>query len=252
MQSLDSQPNPATLNSNLTSARNCRSLHTKGTVSSSAKDGNASNSTLDEFRANEERIEREYEEQQQKLNEQQKGEKEKQKQSTNGNDEDHEKIQLIRTRILDAALPFVNKHGWSREAIVCGAESINYPSVVHGMFPNGNIELIHHFYTKCNRALIDLLQEQLKENEKNNGNGTHHVNPVEFSTNAIRQRLQMIVPYADTWPQAMAIMTLPKNAPTSLAQLLTLVDDICYLAGDRSVDVSAKSLIQLFFFSYQF
>lgn len=47
----------------------------------------------------------------------------------------------------------------------------------------------------------------------------------------------MIVPYKPKWPQAIAIMSLPPNVPTTLANLLTLVDDICYYAGDRSVDV---------------
>jgi rpsU-divergently transcribed protein len=48
----------------------------------------------------------------------------------------------------------------------------------------------------------------------------------------------MIIPYISKWPQALAIMTLPANVPPALANLLTLVDDICYYAGDRSVDVS--------------
>lgn len=44
--------------------------------------------------------------------------------------------------------------------------------------------------------------------------------------------------FRSTWPKAMAIQTLPNNVPNSLATLLSLVDDICYHTGDRSVDVS--------------
>lgn len=54
---------------------------------------------------------------------------------------------------------------------------------------------------------------------------------------AVETRLRMIVPYLSRWPQAIAIMSLPPNAPHTLASVLTLVDDICYYAGDRSVDV---------------
>lgn len=36
----------------------------------------------------------------------------------------------------------------------------------------------------------------------------------------------------------MAIQALPNNVPNCLATLLSLVDDICYHTGDRSVDVS--------------
>ena len=54
----------------------------------------------------------------------------------------------------------------------------------------------------------------------------------------------MITPYISKWPQALAIMTLPANVPPALANLLTLVDDICYYAGDRSVDVSYDTAIR--------
>ena len=53
----------------------------------------------------------------------------------------------------------------------------------------------------------------------------------------------MIQPYLSFWPQALAAMSLPPNGPKSIANLLTLVDDICYHAGDRSVDVSITRVI---------
>jgi rpsU-divergently transcribed protein len=62
--------------------------------------------------------------------------------------------------------------------------------------------------------------------------------PAEFIRGAVEKRLRMIMPYINKWPQALGIMSLPPNAPSALANLLTLVDDICYYAGDRSVDVS--------------
>lgn len=201
---------------------------------------------IDEFRANEEKIEREYEEKSRQ-------EEEKKKSTENdGSPEDQEKIQQIRNRILDASLQFVSKHGWTREAIAQGANSINYPSVAHGMFPNGGIELIHHFYAKCNRELIEKLHQEINKcgDEKLvAGDGTKIVsNPKEFAAKAIKMRLEMIAPYIDTWPQALGIMSLPQNVPTSLAQLLTLIDDICYCAGDRSVDVS--NLFSRYFFLF--
>lgn len=71
---------------------------------------------------------------------------------------------------------------------------------------------------------------------------------------AVETRLRMIEPYLSHWPQALAIMTLPPNVPTSLANLLTLVDDIWYYAGDRSVDVSISynSVFFIFNLSCQF
>lgn len=62
--------------------------------------------------------------------------------------------------------------------------------------------------------------------------------PGEFVEKAVQERLRMIIPYKSKWPQALGIMSLPPNVPNALAALLTMVDDICYYAGDRSVDVS--------------
>lgn len=189
--------------------------------------------TLDEFRAEEERIEREA--QQQQSNETSNDEN-----GTNMDAENQEKVQQIRNQILDASLQFVNKHGWSVESIQCGAESINYPGVAHGLFPNGAIELIQHFYSKCNRELIEHLQKELSStgiDSDGKPKPAEVPNPRNFTIKAIRMRLEMIAPYKDNWPQALGLMAIPPNVPKSLAQLLTLVDDICYCAGDRSVDI---------------
>jgi hypothetical protein len=35
----------------------------------------------------------------------------------------------------------------------------------------------------------------------------------------------------------MALLSKPSNAPRALSNLMTLVDAICYHAGDRSIDV---------------
>lgn len=64
------------------------------------------------------------------------------------------------------------------------------------------------------------------------------MSPGDFTEKAIQARLKMLIPYIHKWPQAIAIMSLPPNVPNALAALLAMVDDICYYAGDRSVDVS--------------
>lgn len=117
-----------------------------------------------------------------------------------------------------------------------GAESVGYPGVIHGMFPNGGADLVQHFYSTCNRKLNGQLKSEslaIKEDSQK-----LKISPEIYVRNALETRLRMLVPYKKTWPQAMGLMALPPNVPTSLANLLTLVDDICYYAGDRSVDVS--------------
>lgn len=147
--------------------------------------------------------------------------------------EDDQSI-AIRNRILNASLTFVEgtgNLGWTRQALVKGAESIGYPSVTHGVFSRGGIELINYFYLKCNQNLMSMIEMQMKSSEVEK-------DPKDFVRWALQQRLSMNIPYIRSWPQALGIMTLPQNVPTSLANLLTLVDDVCYFTGDRSVDVS--------------
>lgn len=117
-----------------------------------------------------------------------------------------------------------------------GAESIGYPGVIHGLFPNGGAALVQYFYSSCNRKLNEILRKE--ELAIQDDPSRPRRTPEQQVRDAVETRLRMLTPYAKTWPQAIAIMTLPPNVPTALANLLTLVDDICYYAGDRSVDVS--------------
>ncbi|KAJ6641395.1 Ubiquinone biosynthesis protein COQ9, mitochondrial [Pseudolycoriella hygida] len=170
--------------------------------------------SIDDFRAREEQREEEF--------------SNTSSSSSSSEDKNDERIQEIRSKIMEAALPFVPNHGWSRQTISKGAQSIGYPGIVHGMFPNGGIELVHYYYSQCNRQLIEQLKNELESNK--------NYHPTEFVRKAVQWRLQMIEPYSSQWPKALGLMSLPQNAPKSLAHLLTLIDDICYYAGDRSVD----------------
>ncbi|XP_011863444.1 PREDICTED: ubiquinone biosynthesis protein COQ9, mitochondrial [Vollenhovia emeryi] len=149
-------------------------------------------------------------------------------------DEEYEKN--IKIKILNASLQFVPDMGWSKQAISAGAESIGYPGVIHGLFPNGSAALVFYFYSMCNRDLNQILEKEALAIEANPSNPRK--TPEQHVCDAVETRLRMVVPYKKTWPQAMAIMSLQPNVLTALANLLTLVDDICYYAGDKSVDIN--------------
>jgi len=136
----------------------------------------------------------------------------------------------IRNKILEASLPFVTKLGWSKNAIIAGAEAIGYPGVTHGMFSRGGGDLVYYFQRTSNEKLVEYLK-QVQQKQ-----ATESLAGRQIVEQAVQERLQMIVPYLSRWPQAIAIMSLPQNVSKSLATLLTMVDDICYYAGDRSVD----------------
>nr|CAD7596543.1 unnamed protein product [Timema genevievae] len=154
--------------------------------------------------------------------------------SDSSSDESGNEYELnIKENILTASLPFVQNFGWTKNALSAGAESIGYAGVAHGMFPREGAELVLFFCTSCNKKLA----EQMKQQTENAGTGPNiHLKPSVFIQDAVEARLRMITPYIDKWPQALGIQALPPNVPASLANLLTLVDDICYYAGDRSID----------------
>lgn len=179
--------------------------------------------SLDDFRAREEAREAEFEKQN-------RAEEAQNETKESPVDEEQEKVDRMRQEILRAALEFAPSVGWTREAITKGAESIGYPGVVHGMFPDGGVELIQYFYSDCNARLVEWLQKETEGVEK-------VPNPSQFVCRAIETRLRMLQPFLSTWPQAIGILSLPQNAPKALSNLLTLADDICYYSGDRAVNV---------------
>ncbi|CAG8616165.1 1489_t:CDS:2, partial [Scutellospora calospora] len=64
---------------------------------------------------------------------------------------------LIRSEILRASLSFVPKYGWSIESLSHGANSLGYPSVSHGLFPRGGIELIDWFLEDSRGKMVNEL-----------------------------------------------------------------------------------------------
>ncbi|CAO3569931.1 unnamed protein product [Mortierella alpina] len=129
--------------------------------------------------------------------------------------------------ILRTALTFVPEHGWSTASIAKAAESMGYPSIIHGMFPKGGADLIDYFLNDClNRLPLELegRMEGLSVKEK-----------IRLAT---LTRLAMNAPYLDRWPEALAIMGQPSNVPMSLNHLAKIVDEIWHLAGDKSADMN--------------
>ncbi|XP_077567991.1 ubiquinone biosynthesis protein COQ9, mitochondrial isoform X2 [Stigmatopora nigra] len=141
----------------------------------------------------------------------------------------------LKAQVFNAALEFVPHHGWSMEAIAAGAERLGLSSASTGMFHNGAGDLVLYFITQCNSQLAETLTEEQKQGQLGQSapNDT-----VKFLRGAVKTRLRMIIPYIDTWPQAISILILPNHIPKSVKLLSTLVDDIWYYAGDRSIDMS--------------
>ncbi|KAF9909111.1 Ubiquinone biosynthesis protein coq9, mitochondrial [Linnemannia zychae] len=129
--------------------------------------------------------------------------------------------------ILKKALTFVPEHGWTTVSIAKAAESMGYPSIIHGMFPKGGADLIDYYLQDCLERLPLELEGRME------GLGTQE--KIKLGT---LTRLGMIAPYIDRWPEALAIMGQPSNVAMSLNHLAKIVDEIWHLAGDKSADMN--------------
>ncbi|NXF96962.1 COQ9 protein, partial [Eubucco bourcierii] len=147
--------------------------------------------------------------------------------------EDYESEEQLQHRILTAALDFVPEHGWSAEAIAEGAKTLGLSVAAAGMFHSDGSELVLHFVSQCNTKLCELLKQEQKKVQL----GEEEKKPTDqFLRDAVEARLRMLIPYIEKWPQALSILLLPHNIPSSLNLLTSMIDDILHYAGDQATD----------------
>ena len=133
-----------------------------------------------------------------------------------------------RESILCKALTLVPVSGWTAESLLHACDELGLSRAAAGMFPRGAVELVEFFQQDCNRKLSERLSLL----------GFKDVPLRERLKQAIQMRLEMIVPYKETWAKAIALQALPPNAPHCLWHGATLMDEIWHHAGDKSSDVS--------------
>jgi ubiquinone biosynthesis protein COQ9 len=72
---------------------------------------------------------------------------------------------MAQKKLLEATLPFVATYGWTTESISLGAQTLGYPSIAHGLFPNGPADLIDHFLEDCRLRLEKEMQFKRESGE---------------------------------------------------------------------------------------
>lgn len=138
--------------------------------------------------------------------------------------------ETLKTLLLDTAVKHVKDCGWSNAAIQAAAQELGLSPMFAGIVTKGETALVEHFITQCNANLVQQLTD-LGEEYKAQGM-TNRI------SQAVRMRLEMLVPYIDSWPQALAILARPNNASTALRLMHEIVDSIWIAAGDKSHDLS--------------
>jgi len=126
--------------------------------------------------------------------------------------------------ILTSALQHVPEVGWSLEALRRGAIENGYPPTAHGAFPHGAASLVEEHIIRCNDELCLELDSAPLDS----------LRTPDRIRYAVETRLRMHVRFIDQWPQAVALLAEPQNAPRALKLLALMVDDIWQYCGDTT------------------
>ncbi|XP_057309198.1 ubiquinone biosynthesis protein COQ9-B, mitochondrial-like [Hydractinia symbiolongicarpus] len=153
--------------------------------------------------------------------------------SEDGNDDfEYANDDDIAAQILSVALEYVPTYGWSDRAIEEAVKSLDLSPSSAGIFKRGGVDLVLHFIEECNNAL----SEHMSENSRSANNNI--VSTSDFIEEAVKMRLKMIIPYIDTWPQALTLLASPIAVADCLENGANMVDEIWYHAGDVSTDMN--------------
>jgi len=140
----------------------------------------------------------------------------------------------IRADILGTALDYVPQHGWTMESIQQAIGHLEVDSsTTSNMFKHGGLDLLLFFIEEANNSLIEYLAKQSKEKKP-----TTEEERAVFIEDAMKRRLQLIIPYIDTWPQALTLMASPQAAREVFENGANLMDEIWYHAGDMDTDIT--------------
>lgn len=131
-------------------------------------------------------------------------------------------------KILAAAYQHVPRLGFTREALVAGAQNTGYLEASTLLFPRGSYDLIHYHLVTERLALKDRVQFPPQSK----------IGLTEKVKKLVIARLWANKDIIQHWQDALGQMSLLENIPASLAELGNLADEIWYLAGDQTVDFS--------------
>ncbi|WP_225889853.1 COQ9 family protein [Indioceanicola profundi] len=132
-----------------------------------------------------------------------------------------------RDAILLAMLPDVAFDGWTRAAMLRGAEMAGMErEAALASFPGGPAEVVDHFSNWADREMLSRLDPQdlaaMKVRDR--------------ITLAVRTRLEVLAPYKEAVRRTIALLALPQNAGIGPRILYRTVDAMWFAAGDTSTD----------------
>jgi len=137
------------------------------------------------------------------------------------------RLQAQREALVEAALEHVPFDGWTKQALLAGAEDLDLaPGEVDRLLPDGIRQAIKTYVELTDRKMVAALDEMGLENLKIR----------ERIAAAVKTRLDLVEGQKDTVRAALAFLALPQNATLGLKLTHGTVDKMWVAAGDTSTD----------------
>jgi ubiquinone biosynthesis protein COQ9 len=133
----------------------------------------------------------------------------------------------VRDRLADAVASEAAFEGWSRAALTAAAKRLALPAgEADRLFPGGALQVLTCVSERADqRTVADMERE-----------GVANLKIRDRIKQAVRIRLERHVGERETARRALALLSLPFNAPLALRLLYKTVDAMWYAAGDTSTD----------------
>ncbi|NIZ02636.1 COQ9 family protein [Thalassospira lucentensis] len=137
------------------------------------------------------------------------------------------RLRAQREALVEAALEHVPFDGWTKQALLAGAEDLDLaPGEVDRLLPQGTGQAIITFVELTDRKMVEALDElsldQMKIRER--------------IAVAVKTRLDLVEKHKDAVRAALAWTALPQNVAKGLKLTHGTVDKMWIAAGDTSTD----------------
>ncbi|KAJ3234300.1 Ubiquinone biosynthesis protein coq9, mitochondrial [Chytriomyces hyalinus] len=140
----------------------------------------------------------------------------------------HSPTAISKNALLARALLHVPSKGFNNAAIVEACTDLNLSHMAAGLCQRGPVELVDFFVADTTRAVAAQMADM--------DMSTMRI-PQKIRTGVLL-RIDRLKPVIQHWPDALALMAMPQNAPYALKNLGHIVDEIWFAAGDRSTDLN--------------
>jgi ubiquinone biosynthesis protein COQ9 len=133
----------------------------------------------------------------------------------------------LRDQVADAMVSEAAFEGWSRSALQAVSQQLELPAgEADRLFPGGAIGVLTYVSERADQRTVADMEKE----------GVADLKMRDRIKNAVRIRLERYAGNREAARRALALLSLPFNAPLAMRLLYRTVDAMWYAAGDTSTD----------------